>query len=599
MGSTHKRPGSPATKPAATENGSKSSANWATIRNVTLRQWLYLPRLFSRREGMRILIVGGLALVALGVLGTRLIVRITVMRPAVSGTLREGIIREPRFINPVFASNDADRDIASLVFSKLIRYDPRGEAAMDLAEKVETSADGRTYTVHLRRGIKWHDGENFSADDVIFTVKTIQDPEYKSPLRQNWQGVAVEKIDDFTLRFVLRQTYAPFLENLSLGIIPEHLWRKIPRGTAVLSDLNLKPVGTGPYAFNKLTRRADGSIISVSLTRNKNYYLEGPFIKEVIFSVYDSDAELVASYRRNEIDSLFLTSAESAGELKPLDVKLFRLSLPKIFAVFLNPGANPPLGRKAVRQALMSAVEREAIIANAAGDGGILVNSAIPPGTFGFNPDINPPKYDLAYAQKLLKDDGWKEGKGDGVLERSEGRAKNRKTEKLEIRLVTSDSPELAKTAELIAGMWRALGVKTEVKIMPINDLESSVIRPRAYEALLFGEVLGHDPDPFAFWHTSQLKDPGLNIALYSNRAVDSLLEGARSTSEPSLREAKYREFQRLVASDSGAIFLYSPNAYYAIRKNVQGVVLDAVTLPDERFNGINSWYVGTGRKLK
>lgn len=595
----HRKPGSPAKKSALPEVEPKTSANWETIKNVTLRQWLYLPRLFSREERVRIFVVGAIALAAFGVLTSRIIGRITVIKPSVGGTLREGIIREPRFINPIFASSDADRDVASLVFSKLIRYDSNGAPAMDLAENIEASPDGKSYTVHLRQGIKWHNGENFSADDVIFTIKTIQDPEYKSPLRQNWQGVAVEKLDDVTLRLTLRQAYAPFLENLSLGIIPEHLWRKIPRETAVLSDLNLKPIGTGPYRFSKFARRADGSISSINLIRSKNYYLEGPFIKEIVFSIYDSENDLAAAYRRNEIDSLFLTSTASADQLKALDVELHRLNLPKIFAVFLNPGANSPLGRRAVRQALLYAIDREAIVAKAAASGGTLINSAIPPGTFGFNADIVPPKYDLAGAQKFLKDDGWKDADGDGVLERSEGRGKSRKTEKLEIRLVTSDSPELAKAAELIAGMWQAAGAKTEVKTMPVNELESSMLRPRAYEALLFGEVLGHDPDPFAFWHTSQLKDPGLNIALYSNRAVDSLLEEARRTSNPTQREAKYREFQKIVTGDIGAIFLYAPSDHYVVRKNVKGAVLGAITLPDERFNGISQWHINVGRGLK
>ncbi|MBI2055332.1 MAG: hypothetical protein HYT42_00340, partial [Candidatus Sungbacteria bacterium] len=579
---------SPSRERSAVRKDLKPGVSWGTMKSLSWRQWLYLPRLFSREERTRILVIGAVALVALYILSGRITRRVTILRPAVGGVLREGVIREPRFINPIFASNDTDRDITSLVFSKLIRYDQNGVPVMDLAEKVEVSPDGRGYTLHLRRGVTWHDGENFSADDVVFTIKTIQDPEYKSPLRQNWQGVAVEKLDDWTMRLVLRQAYAPFFENLSLGIIPEHLWRKIPREAAVLSDLNLKPIGTGPYRFNKLVRRSDGSIISINLLYNKKYYLDGPFIKEVVFSTYSDEEEMVAAYRRNEIDSLFLTSAASAAELKSLDTELYRLNLSKVFAVFLNPGANSVLGRKPIRQALQAAIDREALLEKAAESGGVVINSAIPPGTFGFNPAIEPPKYNPEESRKLLKNDGWKDSDGDGVLDRIEGRGRNRKTEKLEIRLATSDSPELAKAAELIAEMWQAVGIKTEVKTLPISELEAAMIRPRAYEALLFGEVFGHDPDPFAFWHTSQLKNPGLNIALYSNRAVDSLLEDARNTGDEILRKSKYGEFQKLVANDIGAIFLYSPSDYYAVRRNVKGVALGAVTIPDERFSGIN-----------
>ena len=125
------------------------------------------------------------------------------------------------------------------------------------------------------------------------------------------------------------------------------------------------------------------------------------------------------------------------------------------------------------------------------------------------------------------------------------------------------------------------------------------MIRPRAYEVLVFGEVFGHDPDPFAFWHTSQLKDPGLNIALYSNHTVDQLLEEARRTSDQAAREEKYGRFQKIVSDEIGAIFLYRPTNYYAIRHGFNGIDLDAIALPEERFNEINRWYVDTRRALK
>ena len=606
----NKEANSPPSEPAAKEAPDASlnpegkslasyGASWKTIRAINWRWWFYFPRLFSRDEKMAILIFGLIAVAAFGFLAFRIVDRVTILVPDVGGILREGVTHELRFINPLYAVSDADRDITSIVFSRLIRYSRNGSPDMDLAENVEVGEDGRVYTVHLRKGIRWHDGEDFSADDVVFTIKTIQDPDYKSPLRQNWQGVTAEKVDEATVRLTLRQAYAPFMENLALGIIPEHLWRKIPRETAVLSDLNLKPIGTGPYQFSKLVRRGDGSIISVTLTRSRNYYLDGPYIREVDFNFYSDEAQLIAAYRRNEVDSFLVTSAASAEELQKLDAELHQLHLPKIFAVFLNPGANPALARKAVRQALSAAIDREAVLQKSGVGSGVVVNSAIPPGTFGFNAAITPPLQDQVEAQKFLQKDGWKDANSDGILERTEGRGKSQTTQKLELRIVTSDAPELAKTAELVAAMWKNIGVKTEVTAMTVSELESSMIRPRAYEVLIFGEVFGHDPDPFAFWHTSQLKDPGLNVALYSNRAVDQLLEQARRTADPALREEKYLEFQKTVSDEIGAIFLYAPSDHYAVRKSIQGVDIGDVTLTEERFNRIANWFVDRGRALK
>ncbi|MEK9147990.1 MAG: ABC transporter substrate-binding protein, partial [Patescibacteria group bacterium] len=323
------------------------------------------------------------------------------------------------------------------------------------------------------------------------------------------------------------------------------------------------------------------------------------YVKEIRFSFYPAETDLVTAYRRNDIDGLVLFSSAQSEELERLDVEFHPLRLPKIFAVFLNAAANPILGRISVRQALAAAIDRKVIIENTVAGSGIEVNSAIPPGSFGFAEDIPPIEYDPGAARKILADDGWKDADGDGIMEQSEGSGRQRTTRKLEILIVTSDAPELASAAELIAQMWRAIGVRTEVKTMAISDLETAMIRPRAYEALIFGEVFGHDPDPFAFWHTSQLKDPGLNIALYSNPSVDRLLEEARRTTDTESRALNYREFQRIVSREIGAIFLYSPTHTYGTRNSIKGVNIGAVTRPEERFNEINAWYIDTRRALR
>ncbi len=576
----------------------KRTLPWRTLAALSRYQWLYLPRLFSKRERLKLAVLLGIALIAFLMLAGRIAGRITVLRPTVGGVLREGAVGEPRFINPLYASSDTDRDLTELIFSGLIRYDG-GNAAMDLAESVEASPDGKSYTVRLRPQATWHDGEPVNADDVVFTIRTIQDPEYSSPLRANWQGVTVEKLGDAAVRFSLRQPYAPFMENFAVGILPEHLWRRIPRETAILSDLNVKPIGSGPYRFKKFTRRDDGTITSLILEHNRSYHLAGPYLKEIRFLFYPDHSTLPGAYRRNDIDAFAFRSAAGLEELRNLDANIHELKLPKIFAVFLNASVEPSFGRKAVRTALSAAIDRTRLIAETATGGGEAVDSAIPPGTFGANTDITGIAYDPERARQLLAADGWKDTNGDGVLERTEGSGRNRKTAKLELRIATSDAPELAAAANLIREMWQAIGVKAEVSVLPVADLEAAMIRPRAYTVLVFGEIFGHDPDPFAFWHTSQLKDPGLNIALYSNRAVDQLLEEARRTGDPAVREQKYRQFQKLVADDIGAIFLYQPTNYYAIRRGFEGVELGRLTLTEERFSNANQWYSDTRRTLK
>lgn len=582
----------------ATPPRSDLSSLWRRARAITRHQWLYLPRLLSRREKIAIGVFVALAVVSLITLIVRVFLAVTVPSPAVAGMFREGETQEPRFINPLFAANDSERDIANLVFGKLIRYDPSGSVFMDLANSVSVSEDGKEYTVALKHHVTWHDGNPFSADDVAFTIRTIQDPAYKSPLGPNWQGVAVDRLSEDTVRFTLRQPYAPFLENLAVGIIPEHLWKRIPRESAILSDLNLKPVGTGPFQFEKFNRKDDGTILSMTLARNTHYYLSGPYLQNVEFLFYPNENMQRAAYRRNEIDSFIVHAQKTQDALWGLDLEFYPMKLPKLFAVFLNATAEPALGRTGVKKALAMAIDRAALIRAALDETGSPINSAIPPGTFGYNGDIAAIPYDPEQARSILAADGWKANK-NGVLERTEGSGKKKKTIALTIQLVTSDAPDLDRAADRIAEMWRAIGVATEVKKMSVNELENNVIRPRNFQALLFGEVFGHDPDPFAFWHTSQLKDPGLNIALYANPAVDQLLEQARRTRDAAKREALYQQFQKIVADDMGAIFLWSPTDTYAVRKTVRGVRIGNVATPEERFNEINTWYVGTKRIFK
>lgn len=526
--------------------------------------------------------------------------RVTIVKPAFGGTYREGLLKEPRFINPIYASsNDTDRDITELIFSGLIRYTPEGAPEPDLAESFEVSADGKTYTVRLREKLYWHDGKAIDADDVLFTIKTIQNPEFKSPWRQNWQGVSLEKLDERTIQFVLKQPYAPFVENLTIGILPEHLWTHILPQSAALTELNLKPVGSGPYRFKSFTRLADGSITSYSLGAYRNAHHGRPNIKEIIFSFYPTELEMIAAYRKDEIDGASAISAKSVPPLEKTDITLFHIRTPRVIGIFLNGAQQEAFTDKKVRLALTHAIDINSVIAEVLGGAADISPSPIPPANSSFNSDIKPLDYDPELAKKLLSEAGWKDSNNDGLLDKTERKGGKRIVIPLKIELTTSDFPELSQTAQVIKEMWRKIGVDAEIKILNSSDLETSVIRPRAYQALLFGEIFGHDPDPFAFWHTSQIKDPGLNIALYSNRKADSLLEEARRTSDNKKREELYRQFQKVVVDDAASIFLFSPVSFYGTRKSVQGVNIGRITLPHERFSHIEEWYIKTRRGLK
>ena len=217
-------------------------------------QWKQLPRVLSRREKIILPVLTIVFAISFFSLAWGFYLENTTIVPAKGGSMIEGMVGSPRFLNPVYAdTNDVDRDIIQLIYSGILRTTASGELVPDLAAAdPEISEGGKTVTITLKENVKWHDGEPFSADDVVFTITTIQNPAFKSPIRANWLGVDVEKVSDSMVRFHLLDPYAPFLERLTLKILPAHLWKTVTPENFALTPLNLQAIGTGPYRIEKI-----------------------------------------------------------------------------------------------------------------------------------------------------------------------------------------------------------------------------------------------------------------------------------------------------------------------------------------------------------
>jgi peptide/nickel transport system substrate-binding protein len=518
--------------------------------------------------------------------------------PEAGGVLREGMIEAPRFINPVLAVTDTDRSLVSLIYSGLMRSNSKGGLIPDLAERYEVSEDKRCYKFVLKEGLKWSDNKPLTSDDVIFTIDLIKNPQTQSPRRASWEGVVVEKIDERNLRFCMERPYAPFLENTTIGIIPKHIWGEMRSEEIPLSDFNLKPIGSGPFKIEKINKSPSKIINSYTLVRNRNFSLGKPFIKKVIVKFFFLEEKLINAYLNGEIDSIAGISAEQMLELKKENSALKTLFLPRIFAVFFNQDNNLVFIDRAVREALDLAVDKRKILEEVLKNFGSILDGPLPPygSVGGFETagnEINHEK-SLEKARLILKKSGWQINK-DGVFEKRK-KKKSKETMTLNFSLSTSNVADLVKTAELLKKDWEKLGARVEIKVYETGDLEQGVIRPRKYDALLFGEVLGRDPDPFAFWHSSQRDDPGLNVALYANITADKLLEEARTIYDADLREKKYREFEKVVKNDMPAVFLYSPHFLYILPQAVKGFDETFISVPSERFSQIYKWYLKTKR---
>lgn len=529
------------------------------------------------------------ALLAVLIISTLLIVgeinkSFTTTVPAPGGSITEGIIGSPRFINPLLATSDADRDLSALVYSGLLRAAADGELAPDLALQYRVSEDSLSYTFTLREDIAFHDGKAVTADDIVYTIERAKDPLVKSPKRANWEGVSIEKVSDSEIKFTLKQPYALFLENATLGILPRHIWNEISSEQFPFSQFNTEPIGSGPYKIEDVRRDTKGFPESYTLKSFEDFTLGNPHLKRIHLRFYPNEEELLKGYRKGEVESIHSISPSALVSLG--DVRIEKVPLPRIFAVFFNQNRAPVLAHKEVREALNSAIDKNYIIDSVLGGYGIAIDGPLPPKSA--EPELV--SKDEEDPQKILLDAGWKRSEEDGVWEKKTKEG----TERLSFSIATSNVAELKASGAIIEEKWKALGADVSLQVYEPGDLNQNVIRPRDYDALLFGEIIGRELDLFAFWHSSQRNDPGLNVAFYANIAADSLLEKIRSEPDTAARLLKLKEFENEVRKDTPAVFLYSPDFIYIVPKDLKGISLGTITTPSERFLSIYTWHIET-----
>ncbi|MFA6417488.1 MAG: peptide ABC transporter substrate-binding protein [Patescibacteria group bacterium] len=538
-------------------------------------QFKHLPKFLNPKEYLFIKIFGILAIINIIYLGTVFVRSHLQYTPADGGIYTEAIIGYPKTINPLYAtSRDVDNDLSRLIYSSLFKYDTSGAIIPDLAASYQISADGKEYTVVLKNNAKWHTGELVSADDVIFTFSLIKDENYRSPLRTELLNVNAEKIDAQTLKFILPEAYAPFLEMLTFGVMPKSLWENISPDAASLTDLNLKPIGSGPYKFKSLVKSKSGDLKEYHLEFNEDYYDQKPYIKNINFKFFPDYMEAIKSFDNNQLDGLSYLPFNERHELLVKDsANMFDLMRPQIVGVFFNKDKNKALADQGVRASLAKAIDKETLLNDIfsgvyqSADSPILKNSPY------YNNNLSRYDYSSEEAKSGLS------GKLTNIV------------------LTVIDLNSNVAVANKIQADWSAAGVQVELKIIPLEQA-ATIIKNRDFEALLYGQAVGGDPDVSAFWHSTQIGAKGLNIAGYSNDEVDKLLTEAKSNVSETDRVAKYQRFQEIVTSEIPAIFLYSPTYTYVQSKKIKGFSGQTIIEPADRFSHVSDWYIKTHKKL-
>lgn len=511
--------------------------------------------------------------------------------PSFGGKFTEGIAGSPRFINPTLAISDTDKDISSLVYSGLLKSVGNGNYENDLASSYEITDGGTVYHFFLRDDIYFHDNKKVTSGDVIFTIGKILDPVIKSPKRSNWEGVSVEKISDTELKFTLSKPYAPFLEALTLGILPKHIWENVSSEEFPFSQFNINPIGSGPYKIDKITRNSGGIPTTINLSSWKKYAIERPKIKSIVLKFFQNETELYKAYQDQSVDSVSGLSPMLGKQLLDNGALVENVSLPRVFGVFFNQNVAPVFLNREIRVALDQSAPKKQIVDEVLYGLGRIINGPTPT-----NIETNPTKIegDIESAKILLSEAGWKANE-EGILEK---KVKN-DTVLFRFSITTSDTPELKRTAEILQEAWSKLGAKVDIKIFESGDLSQNVIRGRKYDALLFGEVIGEESDLYPFWHSSQRNDPGLNISLYTNITVDKMLEEIEVSIDNDTKAEKKRTVFAEIGKDAPAVFLFSPNLLYAKAPSVKNLKLKNVSSQSERFINIDKWYIETDKVWK
>lgn len=511
--------------------------------------------------------------------------------PAKGGVYAEALIGSLQRLNPVLDFyNPVDRDVNSLLFSGLIRFDGRGMPIADLAESWGVSMDGTLYNFTLRQNILWHDGEPLTSKDVLFTIELLREGGDIVPkdVQTFWQQVEVRDLSDNTLQFKLPEAFSPFLDFLDFGILPEHLLANLPFTEIVNSQFNLMPVGSGPYQFDRLIVEND-QITGVVLSAFDKYYGKIPFIDQIVFRYFPDGESAYQAYQDGLVQGIGQVSLNILTPvLKEAKLNLYTSRRPELSLIIFNL-KNPQTTfflDVNVRRALLTGLNRQWIVDNLLQSQAVVADGPIMPGTWAYFENIDRISYDLEVAKNILKEGGYVVSGDVNPVRQKEGVP-------ISFVLTYPDDEFHQALAEAIQKDWQLLDVKIDLDAVPYEELVNVRLQDRGFQAALVDINLSHspDPDPYPFWDQSQATG-GQNYSQWDNRTASEYIETARVTVDFDERTRLYRNFQVVFSEELPSLPLYYPLNNYAIDREVQGVRVGPIFDSSDRFLTFSDWYL-------
>lgn len=501
--------------------------------------------------------------------------------PILGGSYSEGTVGKIEQLNPLFSpTNPAEQSAVSLIFSGLTKKNNQRKSIPDLAERWEVAKDGKTYTFFLKNDVKWQDGKNLNADDVLFTINSIQNPDTRSPFLETWKGIEATKSDDTTVVFKLTSPYPGFIANTDVPIVPKHLLENVPTRSLKTAEFGTAPIGSGPYMFKSLKKVKEST--EINLTVNDKYYGGRPYIKEISIKTYPDYSQLTSAYTRKEIQGISKLSVSELQKKSELpNLEIYNMAIPSYKAIYFN--LREGIGKdKIFREAVALSVNRKEIVDKVYGDQALPIYSPILPGYPGYDSKIKQ-NQNIAEASKKLADTGYTLGK-DKIYAKGE--------ERISARLVTQDDYQAVQIAEIIKEECLGAGIEILIEKYPAGTFYQDYVGPRSFDIVLVAQNLGADSDIYSYWHSTQVNDPGLNLSGYSDRKVDKFIEQARESSNISVKKEKYSEISKTIISEVPAVYLVWPDYIFGLSKEVKGFTGGRYVEPKDHFWNIQEWYV-------
>ena len=481
--------------------------------------------------------------------------------PAYGDIIVEGSIGDACNLIPILSTDATSHSISGLIFNGLVKYDKDLAIVGDLAESWDISDDGLVFTFHLRKGVRWHDGHPFTADDVLYTYRVTVDPNTPTAYAGDFLKVTkAEVIDQHTFRATYNEPFAPALSSWGSAILPKHL---LEGADITESPLSRHPVGTGPYIFKEWVTGQKIVLIS-----NPDYFEGKPYIDGYIMRIIPDMATMFLELRAQGIDRMNLTPLQYTRQT---ETNLFRNNFNKYQYLsfgytYLGYNLENSLFRdRRVRQALSYAINKDEIIDGVLLGLGKIATGPFKPGTWAHNPDVRQYPHSTAGARELLAEAGWNDTDGDGILDK-DGRP-------FSFEIITNQGNEVrAKCAEIIQRRLADIGIQVKIRVIEWAAFINEFINKKRFDATILGWTITLDPDLYDVWHSSKTKPGELNFISYKNEDVDLLLEQGRSTFDTNERKRCYDRIQEILAEDQPYTFLYVPDALPIISARFRGI---------------------------